>query len=83
MTLAKAEEVASDKALVNAMSSQINDEESYLNRHNAVFTLVTQWKDEFTRRGVNHNHQSGRLADSESKETILLQCCGYPRPSRG
>ena len=67
-TLARAEEVASDPRLIASMKLEATDEEGYRLRHEAIFKLVSEWKGELIRRGANHNHQSGRLADWKAKK---------------
>lgn len=62
-TLARAEEVAFDPKLIELMKQKVSTEESYRERHEKAFALVTDWKSEFDLRGKQQNHTSGRLAD--------------------
>ena len=66
-TLARAEQIAQDRNLVNALSQEINTKtikDDYQKRHTAVYDVVNQWKTRFVRQSQQSlSHEPGRLED--------------------
>ena len=66
-TLARAEQVAQDRALVDAISQEINAKtvkSDFQKRHIAVYEVVEQWKDKFVKHSQQGlSHEPGRLED--------------------
>ena len=63
-TQARAEKVAKDAKLVESLSLKLSNDESYRQRHEAVYQIVTKWKGDFVRQSnAGLSHEPGRLED--------------------
>ena len=64
-TRARAEKIAQDKELKMIMALPVQDDESFLKRHQEVFSLVSRWKEKFKNKMNNGRAhlKMGHLAD--------------------